>query len=81
MTEQLKAATIRAFYQALIAFGSIFFVTLQVTGFENPNRMEIAAIAGAVGFFSIMGTRGLGEGAIDSNRAANGRVTPADVGQ
>lgn len=76
MTEQFKAATIRAFYGAILTTGSVFFVTLQ-TAPNAANRVEDAGIAAAAAFFAYMLARGVTEGIIDSNRGP----TKADVGQ
>jgi hypothetical protein len=76
VTEQFKAATIRALYGALLTTGSVFFVSLQTLP-AGAQRIQDSAIAAAAGFFSYMLARGVTEGLIDSNRGP----TPADVGQ
>jgi hypothetical protein len=76
MTEQFKAATIRALYGALLTAALTFLTTFQVTAFDEPRRLEIAAVAAGVAFFGYMLSRGVAEGVIDSNRGP----TPADVG-
>ncbi len=77
MTEQFKAATIRALYGALLTAALTFLTTFQLTAFDEPRRLEIAAVAAGVAFFGYMLSRGVAEGVIDSNRGP----TPADVGQ
>ncbi len=81
MSEQLKAATIRALYGAIISAALTFITTLQVQAFDDPRRYEVAALACGAAFFTYMLVRGISEGLIDSGRAASGHVTPADVGQ
>lgn len=76
MTEQFKAATIRALYGGLLTTGSVFFVTLQ-TASGSASRVEEAGIAAAAAFFAYMLARGVTEGLIDSSR----QPTKADVGQ
>lgn len=78
MTDQFTEAIKRAFYGALLTFGSVFFVTLQLQA-ASPNRLEEAGIAAAGGFFAYMLSRGIAEGWVDSNRQANGDVIPSDV--
>ena len=78
MTEQMKAATIRALYGALLTFGSVFFVTYQTEiGVIRSERVENAAVAACAAFFAYMLARGVTEGIIDSHRGP----TKADVGQ
>lgn len=77
MTEQLKAATIRALYGAFWTSGSVFFVTFQLATGAHSARIEDSAIAAAAGFFAYMVSRGVAEGLIDSNRGPN----KSDVGQ
>lgn len=77
MTEQFRAATIRALYGALLTAALTFLTTVQMTTFEEPRRLEIAAVAAGVAFFGYMLSRGVAEGIIDSNRGP----TSADVGQ
>lgn len=76
MTEQMKAATIRALYGALLSSALVFLVGLQVDT-RTRDTVEDAAIAAAVAFFSYMLSRGVAEGLIDSTRGP----TRADVGQ
>lgn len=80
MSDQLKAATVRALYAAILTAALTFVTTLQTQGPEDPRRMEIAALAALATFFGIMVTRGAAEGLIDSSRNANGQVSRADVG-
>lgn len=77
MTEQFKAATIRALYGAIIGAALTFITTLQIQDFTDPRRYEVAGLAAAAAFFAYMMARGVTEGLIDSNR----QPTSADVGQ
>jgi hypothetical protein len=77
MTEQMKAATIRALYGAIFTSGAVFFSVLQVTSGTYGHRFETAGIALGVAFSGYMLSRGITEGLIDSNR----EPTKADVGQ
>lgn len=77
MTPQLRAATIRAAYGAILTAALTFLSTFQMTPFDEPRRLEIAAVAAGVAFFGYMLARGAAEGIIDSNRGP----TSADVGQ
>jgi hypothetical protein len=72
MTEQFKAAFIRAFYGAMILTGGEFCGLLATA----DSWRLIASICGGT-FFGYMALRGMSEGLIDSNRAP----TSADVGQ
>ena len=76
MTEQLKAATIRALYGGMLTAALVFFTALQVN-IRTRDTVEDAALAGVVTLLGYMLTRGVAEGLIDSNRGP----TPADVGQ
>lgn len=80
MTEQFKAATIRALYGAILTAALTFLTTFQLTGFDEPRRMEIAAVAAGVAFFGYMLSRGVAEGIIDSSREVSGNILPSDVG-
>lgn len=83
MSEQLKAATIRALYGAIITAALTFITTLQVTDFADPRRFEIAGLACGAAFFAYMLSRGVTEGIIDSNWAgdAGGRGTNTTVAE
>lgn len=71
MTEQFKAATIRALYGALLLGVQAFLVAMTQTDSKS------ALILGASTFVAYMVARGIAEGLIDSTR----EPTPADVGQ
>lgn len=72
MTEQFKAATLRALYGAILTAAAAGVAALQ----QNvDNRAAILITAST--FLTYMIARGAGEGLIDSNRAP----TAADVGQ
>ena len=82
MTEQFKAATIRALYGAmLIGFSTVLgmyqALSAIVALMAKGDRWEAALVSGGVSFFGYMIARGAAEGIIDSNRGP----TPADVGQ
>lgn len=81
MTEQMKAATIRAFYGGLFVAALVFLTKLQTTPVLNAETIARAGIEFGVALVGYMVARGIAEGLIDSNRAASGNVTPADVGQ
>lgn len=75
MSAQLKAATIRALYGALLTAALTGITALQTT-----DDARGATLATAAAFVSYMVARGAAEGLVDTSRAANGQVTPADVG-
>lgn len=75
MTEQFKAATIRALYGAILTCALAFITAMQTL--SGSDRVEDAALIAASSFLGYMITRGVAEGMIDSNRDP----TPADVGQ
>lgn len=77
ITPQFQAAFIRAAYGAMLTAALTFLTTFQMTAFDEPRRLEIAAVAAGVAFFGYMLSRGVAEGLIDSNRGP----TSADVGQ
>ena len=81
MTEQFKAATIRALYGAVLTAALTLLTTYQSGLATGDHRWEAPLIAAATAFLSYLLARGMAEGIIDSSRAANGRVLPADVGQ
>lgn len=76
MTEQFKAATIRALYGGLLSGAMVFLIGLQVD-IRSIDTVQDSGIAAGVAFLSYMIARGIAEGIIDSNR----KPTPADVGQ
>ena len=76
MTEQLKAATIRALYGAVLTAALTLLTTYQ-SGASAPDRWEQALIAAGTAFVSYLLARGMAEGLIDSHRGP----TRADVGQ
>ncbi len=80
MTEQMKAATIRALYGGLLTAALVFFTALQVES-RSRDTIEDAAIAAVVALLGYMISRGVAEGLIDSARASSGNVLPSDVGQ
>lgn len=80
MSEQMGAALKRALLGAILTLALTFLGTLQVTDFDNPNRVEIASVAAGVAFCTYMLSRGLGEGGYDTNRQVNGNVKASDVG-
>lgn len=75
MSEQLKAALIRALIGATLASAGVFFATL---GTDADWRQIIAATGAA--FVTFAGWRVLGEGLYDQTRADRGDVKPGDVG-
>ena len=75
MTEQFKAATIRALYGAILTAAVTLLTTYQAG--SGADRWEQALIAAATAFLSYLLARGMAEGFIDSNRGP----TSADVGQ
>ncbi len=75
MTEQFKAATIRALYGAILTAAVTLLTTYQAG--SGAERWEQALIAAATAFVSYLLARGMAEGFIDSNRGP----TSADVGQ
>ncbi|MGH2604522.1 MAG: hypothetical protein ACRDJ9_34680 [Dehalococcoidia bacterium] len=75
MTEQMKTATVRALYGALLTAAASTVAVLQ-SGTDN----ETALYAFLATFLSYMIARGAAEGLIDSRRDASGNVTSADVG-
>lgn len=76
MSEQLKAALIRALVGALIASSLVFFTALAD---ETNGWREIVSVTGAA-FFGYAGFRTLFEGGYDTWRASRNDVQPADVG-
>ena len=81
MSEQLKAATVRALYAAILTAALTLVTTMQTLDPADPNGTRTAVLAALAAFFGIMVTRGMAEGLIDTSRNANGRVSPSDVGQ
>ena len=77
MTEQFKAATIRALYGAILTAALTLLTTYQSGDPLDADRWEKALVAAGTAFLSYMIARGAAEGIIDSNRAP----TNADVGQ
>ena len=77
MTEQFKAATIRALYGAILTAALTLLTTYQSGDPLDADRWEKALVAAATAFLSYMIARGMAEGLIDSNRGP----TSADVGQ
>ena len=76
MTEQFKAATIRALYGAILTAALTLLTTYQ-SGDDASDRWEQALIAAGTAFLGYLLARGMAEGLIDSNRGP----TSADVGQ
>jgi hypothetical protein len=70
----MTTALIRAFYSAIIA-GALAGLTASQQGSTDRE----AVIIGAIAALGILGTRGLVEGAYDTNRDANGDVRGSDV--
>jgi hypothetical protein len=79
MSEQMKAATIRALYGALFVAALDFFLGLQIAPVLNSDTIARAGLGFAVSFLAYMVARGVAEGFIDSNRATKGQVYPSDV--
>ncbi len=77
MTEQFKAATIRALYGAILTAALTLLTTYQIADPADPQRWEAALVAAGVALFAYMLARGAAEGLIDSSR----KPTSADVGQ
>jgi hypothetical protein len=75
MSEQMKAAIIRALITGLIAAATTALTTWSVT--DDTKTIIIAAATAFLGPFI---TRGLGEGAYDTKRNLEGDVQPSDVG-
>ncbi len=80
MSEQMKAATIRALYGALLTAALTFLTTYQL-GRGGAYQLEDAAIAAGTTLLGYLIARGMAEGWIDTARQASGRVSKADVGQ
>jgi hypothetical protein len=80
MSEQLKAATIRSLYGAVLLGLASALAAFQ-TGRGELHRAEDTVLAFLVTFVGYMVFRGAAEGLIDSYRAAEGKVSKADVGQ
>ena len=76
MTQQFKAAAIRALYGALLTAALTLLTTYQSGDRLDTDRWEKALIAAGTAFLSSMIARGMAEGLIDSNRGP----TVADVG-
>ena len=77
MTEQFKAATIRALYGAILTAALTLLTTYQSGDPADADRWEKALIAAGTALLSYLLARGMAEGLIDSNRGP----TSADVGQ
>ena len=76
LTPQFRVALIRGSYNAV---GSGLFVALMT--WATTDSLKTIAIAAGTAALGVLGFRGGLEGAIDSSRAAQGRVSAADVGQ
>lgn len=94
MSDQLKAATVRAALGAILAFGATFFATIpQVEDDCNARRPPLkkscepgtdtkekkAVYAGAAAAIAYLAARGGYEGIYDTKRQNDGTVKPGDV--
>ncbi len=73
MSDQLKAALLRAIIGAIVSAGSAFFAVLATADAGK------AAIAAGSAFFGGFIARGFGEGTYDTRRARQHRTKPGDV--
>jgi len=76
MSEQFKAAFLRALLGGLFVAGAAFFTAL---GAADATMAKALITAGSA-YFSYVVARGLGEGAYDTKRDNEGTVKPGDVG-
>jgi hypothetical protein len=78
MSEQFKAALVRAFVGGIVSAGSVFFSIMSIMGAAGVGK---AGIAAGASFFGVLAARGFGEGSYDTNRDRRGSTPPSGWSQ